>query len=732
MTRNYRPSHLLAVVVVFAMIFAACDSGDADDTTTTAAPTTTAAATTTTEAPPPETTTTVAPEPVRTVVTPFFEQWENSAHNAVDTEAFRHWDEDDPMVVPGSCAKCHSTYGMQDFLGADGSAAGTVDADHPVDSTVECVACHNDVTLDKDSVVMPSGVEISGLGSEAVCMECHQGRSSGLTVAEAVTDLDPDTVNEELGFINIHYYAAAAAKYGTVANGGFEYPGQTYDGFFSHVEGYVGCTDCHNSHTLELKIEECATCHTGVASVEDLRDVRMVSSAVDFDGDGDLEEGIAHEVEGVSELLYAAIQAYAADVAGVPIVYANAYPYFFIDTDGDGLAGEGEAIYPNQYASWTPRLLQAAYNYQMGHKDPGGYAHGGKYLIQLMLDSAADLNTVLPTPVALEATNRLDHGHFAGSTEAFRHWDEDGAVPGSCSTCHSAEGLPLSLTEGVSISQPVSNGLLCSTCHNDLTTWSRYESLDVEFPSGASVTFGEDEAQSANLCLNCHQGRSSGATVDASIGDKPDDAVSEELRFLNIHYFAAGATLFGSDVGGGYQYAGKTYVGRNAHVETFDTCTECHDAHELEVVFDGCAACHGGVESADDLAAIRTGDVDFDGDGDVDEGVAGEIATMTDALEQAVMAYALANPDAAAIVYYAGAYPYFFVDTNEDGVATPDEGIYPNAYATWTPALLRAAYNLQYAKKDPGGFAHNPKYVLQLLYDSLEAIGGDTAGMTRP
>jgi hypothetical protein len=45
---------------------------------------------------------------------------------------------------------------------------------------------------------------------------------------------------------------------------------------------------------------------------------------------------------------------------------------------------------------------------------------------------------------------------------------------------------------------------------------------------------------------------------------------------------------------------------------------------------------------------------------------------------------------------------------------------------------LKAAYNYQYAQKDPGAFAHNAKYVLQVLYDSLEDIGADVSGMTRP
>jgi hypothetical protein len=150
------------------------------------------------------------------------------------------------------------------------------------------------------------------------------------------------------------------------------------------------------------------------------------------------------------------------------------------------------------------------------------------------------------------------------------------------------------------------------------------------------------------------------------------------------------------------------------------------------VEVEACGACHGGVETAEDLATIRMQPDDWDGDGDATEGIAGEIETLRGLLLTAIQEYANATDGVDAIVYDSHAYPYFFIDTNGDGEAGPDEAIYPNQYATWTPRLLRAAYNYQYASKDPGAFAHNGAYVLQLLYDSLEDIGFDTAGLTRP
>ncbi len=184
-------------------------------------------------------------------------------------------------------------------------------------------------------------------------------------------------------------------------------------------------------------------------------------------------------------------------------------------------------------------------------------------MIQLLYDSIEDLNAALSEPVDLSSANRIDHGHFAGSEEAFRHWDEDGAVQGSCAKCHSAAGLPFFLAEGANVTQPISNGLQCASCHSDLETYAIHEVASVEFPSGAEVDSGDPNT---NLCINCHQGRESTASVNRRIGDAADNDVTEGLGFANVHYFAAGATLFGDEVQGAYQFDGKEYAGKNAHV----------------------------------------------------------------------------------------------------------------------------------------------------------------------
>jgi len=636
------------------------------------------------------------------VEVPFLARWAESGHADATAEAFIHWNGDDPAEVPTSCAKCHSTPGFQDFVGADGTAAGTVDNPAPIGT---------DATAVMDSVTFPSGVEVAGLGSDAVCIQCHQGRESSVSVDSRIAGAevpDDDTVSASLGFRNVHYFAAGATQFGGVAKGGYQYAGKSYDVKFAHVEGIDTCISCHDQHSLEVKVEMCGICHEGVATHEDLKGIRFMGSSSDHDGDGNVTEGVADEIAGLQEALYTAIQAYAS-AQGAPIVYdPHSYPYFFGDTNGNGQLDEGES----GYAAWTVRLVRATYNYQFSQKDPGAFAHNGKYVIQLLYDSIEDLDASMAAGL-----QRDDAGHFAGSKEAFRHWDGDGEVSASCAKCHSATGLPFLLQEGVIISQPVSNGLLCSTCHDSMPEFTRREVASAEFPSGAKLSFGEGE--DSNLCISCHQGRESTVSVDASIAGLDPDAVSTSIGFRNVHYFAAGATLFGTEAKGAYEYAGKTYNGRFRHTGSFDSCTECHDSHTGELQTQACGFCHSGIKGPKDIR--KNSPFDYDGDGNTTEGIAGEIDTLRDTLYAAIQNYA-ATVAGTPIAYDANAYPYFLIDTNGNGQVDEDEGGRSNGYNAFTPRLLKAAYNYHYSVKDPGVFAHNGKYMIQVLSASIEDI----------
>jgi len=267
--------------------------------------------------------------------------WKMSGHAEAESEVFKHWDAEGS--IPTSCAKCHSTHGFKDFLGADGTAGGIVDKAAALGTTVECEACHVDrnsgVLRQNPSVQFPSGLIVNDMGPEGLCMECHQGRASKVTIDTKIVGAalaSVDTPSTKLSFSNIHYYAAAASQFGTVVKGGYEYDGRKYDARFSHIVGYNACNTCHNPHSLEVNMKACATCHVGVT---DPKDIRYLGSCVDYDGDGNTAEGMYYEVKDLQKKLYQALQSYAKNVVGKPIAYDPlAYPYFFNDTSGNGLA----------------------------------------------------------------------------------------------------------------------------------------------------------------------------------------------------------------------------------------------------------------------------------------------------------------------------------------------------------------------------------------------------------
>lgn len=294
-------------------------------------------------------------------------------------------------------------------------------------------------------------------------------------------------------------------------------------------------------------------------------------------------------------------------------------------------------------------------------------------------------------------------GHADAASASFTHWEGEAEVPANCATCHSGEGFRSfygidGSTKG-EVSHPIVPGgvIDCATCHEPGVS----EIASVRFPSGLEIA---PPAGSAT-CMTCHQGRQSGINVASAIQEMPDHEVNPELSFINPHYAVAAATLYGSEVKGGYEYLGRTYSGRFAHVPTFSTCIDCHDPHSTQVQVETCTGCHQVAE----LTAIRTSAPDFDGDGDVTSGIHAEIATLHAKLHDAISHYA-ANV-AGMPIAYADRFPYYFVG---DAELTP-----ASRYASWTPALLRAAYNYQFVAKDRGAYAHNPHYAVQLLHDSI-------------
>ena len=323
--------------------------------------------------------------------------WIRSGHADASGEAFSHWDGEGS--IPPVCSTCHSGPGFRSFHGLDGSEPGLPAEPVPTGSVVDCATCHDPNLSDITEITLPSGVVHPVSTSDAACTTCHQGRAAGASVTKAVGDKAEDTPDPELGFVNPHYALAAVSMLGGYGAGGYQYPGKTYTGRFLHAKPVSTCLSCHDPHSLEVAQDTCLTCHqTG-----DPKAIRI--SRQSYDGSGDVTKGIAADIGSLSDQLMAEIKAYAAQVAGVAIIYDGGhYPYFFADANGDGLAdqADGRGV---AYKSWTPRLLKAAYNWKFVSSDHGIHVHNPHYALELLYDSAESLSG--PAGTDFEALNYL-------------------------------------------------------------------------------------------------------------------------------------------------------------------------------------------------------------------------------------------------------------------------------------------------------------------------------------
>jgi hypothetical protein len=417
-----------------------------------------------------------------------------------------------------------------------------------------------------------------------------------------------------------------------------------------------------------------------------------------------------------------------------------------VDNNGNGVADDDDT---SGYTAFSARLLKAAYNYQVAKKDPCSYVHNGKYIIELLYDGIEDLNQKLASPTDLSAMHREDEGHFNGGSMPYRDWDSsaDYSVPSGCARCHSATGLAYYLANGTNVAEPVANGMLCTTCHT--APPALRESPTVLFPSGVTAYLADD---GSNLCMQCHQGRASTTSVNSTINANP---TSKNFSFANIHYFPAAAIFLGTEVKGAYEFAGKTYAGRQPypnHAGKFNTCVECHmgsaetaetghwtmrDHNVAEPVKERCVFCHGNdisqtFKGADpekfDFEQIRPGNIpDYDEDGNTTESLKDELLGLQSVLYAQIQVYmrGIGSP----VLYNPDAYPYWYKDTNGNGILDPSETTSANG-ARFDARGLRAAFNLHTMVKEPHAFIHNARYAAQILVDSIQHVGGDISAYT--
>jgi nitrate/TMAO reductase-like tetraheme cytochrome c subunit len=308
-----------------------------------------------------------------------------------------------------------------------------------------------------------------------------------------------------------------------------------------------------------------------------------------------------------------------------------------------------------------------------------------------------------------------------GTPAASVVWGDTGPT---CITCHEPHSDPNGTGKNVRVPVQLSfNSALPGGGFN-------------KFLDGTSLPAGLGDSA---ICLFCHQGRESGLTVYKAIRDKnvdpyvtPTAAIAGSFSFKNPHYLEGGAILWSRNA---YEFPNKTYTEGNPMHQTMN-CVGCHmgeanadnteGGHTWNARIETCQQCHLGAQS---FETIRYGlDADYDGD-QLTETMFEEIGSLVfDAAGNRTGGTGLLNALAGALesqgIYYRTGNPYFF-KKNADGTFSN--------FTSWKVNQFVAAFNLQYANKAEGGaFYHNPKYVVQILRDSIEAATGAAPGGVRP
>jgi hypothetical protein len=338
-----------------------------------------------------------------------------------------------PLVTSTSfaCNQCHQGLGSIDF---QNNVQGTMDARVLWgDSTVTCWTCHNphvsqidanvripvklsiNTTYFADPVKNPNGginkfmdgTDIpSNVGNGIICLFCHQGRESGLTVFLNIkknTPVDPYTNPDARltginSFQNPHYLESGAILW---AKNNWEYIfGGTPQTYSSGIAGHQqeNCMGCHmgeasangleGGHTWRPRIETCQKCHGSVTNFQD------ILASADWDGNGKRESAFLE------------IGAVIDPVAGTgnfglmgQLRQALAAKGIFYNPNGPGQYFFTSEAFTTQFTNWTTNTLTAAFNLSFLYKAGNcRYVHNPFYSAQILQDSLRALG-VTPTGV---------------------------------------------------------------------------------------------------------------------------------------------------------------------------------------------------------------------------------------------------------------------------------------------------------------------------------------------
>ena len=341
-----------------------------------------------------------------------------------------------PVLVNNyACFQCHHGLGTIDYMK---DRQGSSDAQVLWgDANITCLTCHDThgegaagsnvripVKLSYNSRFVDAsknprgginkfmdGTDIPAeVGTGNLCLFCHQGRESGLTVYLGIkSKVDPYTNPDQvidaagIGFINPHYLDGGSILWSRNA---WEYifdggtvPQEYSTGVTAHQ--ILNCAGCHmaepnadnteGGHTWRARLETCQECHGSfITKFED------IPAIGDYDGDGEVKTAF-EEIGTLNDPILGDSGLFGqlkAALAGQGIFYnPDSYPYFFNASGG-------------QYKTWTSNQLSAAFNLSWGYKAGNCVPyHNVYYGAQILQDSlralGKDTSAYFRPPISL-------------------------------------------------------------------------------------------------------------------------------------------------------------------------------------------------------------------------------------------------------------------------------------------------------------------------------------------
>lgn len=390
-------------------------------------------------------------------------------------------------------------------------------------------------------------------------------------------------------------------------------------------------------------------------------------------------------------------------------------------------------------------------------------AHAGKLMTQKI--AAA---TGLSGTAQVDAVMKAGVNKTSGPGWAYYNWDNSTGNPSthadpdrkSCQRCHTSTGAANFMTNPATYdaannsfthlagwtstnkTSPQNELLNCWGCHSNAGNGTLRNPGAITETYGAATTgdpattVAYPDVAGSNVCMSCHLGRETGDVI------KNDQDADGVRGFVNSHYLSAGGQLFGKS---GYQFTGLSYANPSyfAHDKigtaaqpgtgTNGPCVGCHmttsNGHQFTNVTKN--ATTGAITALTSSACIKCHD------GTNGPALAaGNDATVINFLNEEEHGYKAALEELrlslnAKGVFWANSNPYFFKDTNGNGIIDPGvENVRANAFTNWASVYglalwkdtMGAAFNLNLLIHDPGGYAHNRIYSKRLIYDAIDFI----------